>query len=82
MAYWEQNPAEACRIMGAREGLSGEEFQHQLTDGIRLVAPAEQAAYFQPGSTLRTALESVAHYLQDTHLISSRPEATDCLPQP
>lgn len=41
--YAAQHPAEAYALMGAREGLSGEEFAAALADGIVLVPEAEQS---------------------------------------
>lgn len=80
--FYGQQPAEACRIMGEREGLSAEEFQRALTDGIRLVAPADQSPYFQAGGALSKALEAAARHLRAVKLLSDRPAVTEALPPP
>lgn len=77
--YMQQHPDEACRIMAEREGLSAQEFQHLLTDGMTLVAPGDQGAYLGAGGKLQSAVQGAARFLRQVKLISSRPEVTDCL---
>lgn len=76
--YYQQHPDDACRIMAEREGISAQEFQRLLTDGITLVAPGEQDAYLGTGGKLRGAVQGAARSLRHVKLISSRPEISEC----
>ena len=80
--FYQEQPMEAARIMGLREGLSAEDFQTQLTEGIRLITPAEQASFLRGAASLRPVVEGVARHLNSTGLLSARPGLTDCLPAP
>lgn len=78
-AYLQQQPEDATRLMADREGLAPQEFRQLLTDGMTLVAPAEQAPYLRAGGPLHKAVQDAARALRDVHLISSRPEVLDCI---
>jgi NitT/TauT family transport system substrate-binding protein len=66
MAYTQQHPAEAHRIMAAREGLTPEEFRAALTGGIRLLAESDQADYLRPGGKLATVLDASDRILRQS----------------
>jgi NitT/TauT family transport system substrate-binding protein len=57
IAFTRQNPADAYRIMAAREGLTPEEFRAALTGGIRLLSESDQAAYLRPGGKLAAVID-------------------------
>jgi NitT/TauT family transport system substrate-binding protein len=57
IAFTQQNPADAYRIMAAREGLTPEEFRAALTGGIRLLSESDQAAYLRPGGKLAAVID-------------------------
>ena len=69
----------SCRIMAPRAHIGAEAFCQALSDGIRLVPPAEQARYLGPAMALRTSVDSVARALARNRLIQVRPGLTDCL---
>ena len=48
--------------MAKREGVSTEEFEKALTDGLHVVTAAEQAAYFSQGG-LKTVIERTGRVL-------------------
>lgn len=77
-AYLLQQPEDATRIMADREGLAPQKFRQLLTDGMTLVAPAEQAQYLRADGPLHKAVQDAARALRDLQLISSRPEVLDC----
>ena len=77
--FLKSHPTEACRIMGEREGRTGEEFRQLLSDGITLVSPVEQKSYFGEHGKLHPVVDHVARSLRKVKLISSRPEVADCL---
>lgn len=56
IAYMRQHPADACRIMAEREGITAEEFHAALTDGLRLVTAADQLDYLRPGGKLEPVI--------------------------
>jgi len=66
VAYTRQNPADAYRIMAAREGITAEEFAAALTDGIHVVSEAEQAAYLQPGGKLAAVIDASDRILRQS----------------
>ncbi len=64
-AYAAQNPADAHAIMGAREGLTAQEFAAALGDtGIRLVSAVEQADYLGAGGKLGPVIERTDRFLR------------------
>lgn len=64
VAYASTNPADAYRIMAANEGISPEEFARALTDGMKLLTAADQAAYFQRGGPLATVIDATDRILR------------------
>jgi NitT/TauT family transport system substrate-binding protein len=56
VAFTFENPQEAYPIMALREQLTVEEFGNALSDGIVLVAPREQDAFFTPGGKLEVVI--------------------------
>lgn len=64
VAYARTYPADANRIMAAREGISPEEFAGALTDGLKLLTAADQAAYFQQGGRLATVIDATERILR------------------
>jgi NitT/TauT family transport system substrate-binding protein len=57
MAFTQQNPADAYRIMAAREGITPEEFRAALTGGIQLLSESDQADYLRPGGKLAAVID-------------------------
>ena len=66
VAYTQQNPAEAYRIMALREGITPAEFGAALTEGIQLVSEADQTAYLRPGGKLATVIDAADRILRQT----------------
>lgn len=66
VAYAKDNPADAYRIMAAREGISAKEFADTLTDGITLLTEADQAEYLQPGGKLAKVIDSTDRILRQS----------------
>lgn len=64
IAYAQQHPAEAYRIMAEREGLTPEEFKVALTNGIELLFESDQKAYFQPGGKLAVTIDHANRILR------------------
>jgi NitT/TauT family transport system substrate-binding protein len=58
VAYAKEHPAEAYAIMAAREGITPAEFAEALSDGVRMVSEAEQAAYFQADGKLKSLVDT------------------------
>jgi NitT/TauT family transport system substrate-binding protein len=73
------DPAGSCRIMAPREHIPPDAFCQALTDGIRLIPPAEQTRYLGPAMALRTSVDNVARALARNRLIQVRPGLIDCL---
>jgi NitT/TauT family transport system substrate-binding protein len=66
-AYAAQSPAEAYAIMGAREGLTSQEFAAALSDtGIKLVSAGEQADYLGPGGKLNAIIDRTDRFLRQS----------------
>jgi NitT/TauT family transport system substrate-binding protein len=66
--YYVTHKAEALQIMAKREGVSPEEFENALTDGLRLVTAADQAAYLSHGG-LKTVIERTGRVLNQAKLL-------------
>ena len=79
VAFLQSHREEAWRVMGQREHLSSTAFGHMLTDGIILVGPAEQAAYFGPSGKLQPLVDRIARTLRANHLLSDRADLSDCI---
>jgi NitT/TauT family transport system substrate-binding protein len=60
----------ACGIMAARERVSRAEFRASLDEGLELVSPSEQDAYFAPGGTLSRVVEATSRLLVSTGQLS------------
>ena len=69
IAYTAQHPEDAYRIMAEREGITPREFADALTDGLKLVAASEQAAYFEPGGKLQKVVDNTDRLLRQSELI-------------
>lgn len=70
-AYAAQNPADANAIMGAREGLTPQEFAAALGDeGIRLVSAGEQAGFLGAGGKLGPIIERTNRFLRQSKLLT------------
>lgn len=65
--YYVTHKAEALQIMAKREGISAEELEQALTDGLRVVTAADQAAYFSGGG-LKTVITRTGQVLTQTKL--------------
>lgn len=77
--FLQQHPDVAVRIMAAREHVPPAEFQRMLTDGMRLLGPADQAAYLGPAGKLATILPRYAQTLLESHMISRPVAVSDLL---
>ena len=66
--YYVSHKAEALKIMSKREGITPEELELALTDGLRVVTAGEQAAYLREGG-IKTVLARTAAVLQHTQLL-------------
>lgn len=55
--YAQQNPDESYALMGAREGLTPQEFKEAITNGIQLVTQAEQNDFLKQGGKLETVVD-------------------------
>ena len=66
IAYTQENPAEAYRIMAAREGLTPEEFRTSLTGGIRVLAESDQADYLRAGGKLAAVIDASNRILRQS----------------
>jgi NitT/TauT family transport system substrate-binding protein len=64
------NKAEAYGIMGAREGISAQEFEEALQDGIRIVQASEQESFLGTDGKLGGVVESVDRILRATKQIT------------
>ena len=73
--YYVTHKAEALQIMGKREGVSPEEFELALTEGMRLVTASDQSAYFAQG-VLKTVIDRTGQVLSQTKLLR-QPKATE-----
>jgi NitT/TauT family transport system substrate-binding protein len=67
--YLTRYPAEALRIMSAREGLSQEEFNAALNDGMTMVSVSGQARYLKEGD-IRPIVARTLHVLRQNRLIT------------
>lgn len=65
VAFAAAAPAEADRLMGAREGLAAAEFRAVLERGITLVGTAAQPSYFAPGGKLAAVIADTARVLRE-----------------
>jgi NitT/TauT family transport system substrate-binding protein len=81
-AFMHEHPQDAYRIMAEREGISPAEFEHQITQQMRLVPPAEQARYLGPDGLLASIVERTADVLRRSQQISGDWMATDVIPSP
>jgi NitT/TauT family transport system substrate-binding protein len=78
--YFQAHPEESIAIMAAREGISPEEFAETLSGGIRLLTPAESAAFLGPEGQLPAVAESTAEYLRLMKVIGNKPGLLECGP--
>ncbi len=68
--YARDHPAEAHAIMARREGITPEEFAASLTDGIRILAPADQAEYLRPNGRLSKVIDRTDRILRQSNQIN------------
>lgn len=80
--FLEEDPLEACRIMGLEFSMGAEEFHEVLSEGIKLVPPAEQARYLGRDGKLRGIVLGVGRALHQARTISSPPEHLELMPNP
>lgn len=80
--FFEEEPDEACRIMGLEFSMGPEEFRGMLSEGIKLVPPAEQERYLGTGGSLGGIVLGVGRALHQAGIISSPPEHLQLLPNP
>ena len=73
---------EACRIMAAPERISPAELRTSLDEGLELVSPSQQDAYFAPGGTLPRAVGATSRLLVMTGRSSHPIPAVDVLAAP
>jgi NitT/TauT family transport system substrate-binding protein len=66
--YYVSHKAEALQIMGKREGVSPEDFELALTDGMRVVTASDQAAYFSGGG-LKPVITRTGKVLSQTKFL-------------
>ena len=66
--YYLTHKAQALQIMAKRDGISPEEFEQALTEGLRMVTAGEQAAYLSHGG-LKTVIERTGRVLTQTKLL-------------
>ncbi len=57
-------PAEATRVMAAREGLAADEFRDVVAQGITLVRVSDQDVYFGPGGRLTAVIDDTSRVLR------------------
>lgn len=62
-----ENPDEAFTLMGAREGISSEEFGKSLSDGIFIAKASDQKHFFDANGPLKNALEHCEKILRETN---------------
>ena len=67
--YYLSHKAEALKIMSKREGITPEELELALTDGLRVVTAGEQAAYLREGG-IQAVLARTAAVLKHTKLLA------------
>lgn len=79
LRYTQQNPAEAYRIMAAREGITPEEFRVAFTDGIHVLSAAEQAAYFKPAGKLAMVMDTTDRILRQNGQIKGADRRADAV---
>jgi NitT/TauT family transport system substrate-binding protein len=72
-------PQDSCRIMAPRLRMTADAACAALTDGIRLVAPSEQARYLGPTMAMRTSIAAVQRALAESRLVGTDPALADCL---
>jgi NitT/TauT family transport system substrate-binding protein len=70
VAYAQQDPADACRIMAEREGITPEEFRAVLAGGIRPLSESDQADYLRPDGKLATVIDASARILRQSGQIN------------
>jgi len=66
VAYTQQNPDDAYRIMAARENITPAEFREALTVGLKMVPQADQASYLRPGGKLAAVIDASDRILRQT----------------
>jgi NitT/TauT family transport system substrate-binding protein len=66
--YYVSHKNEALKIMSKREGITPEELELALTDGLRVVTAGEQAAYLREGG-IKTVLERTGQVLTQAKLL-------------
>lgn len=66
MAYAEQHPEPAIRIMAAREGITAQEFGVALSDGVRLLRAPDQVAYLGAAGKLGAVVDATDRILRLT----------------
>ena len=79
VAYTDQNPEEAYRIMAAREGLTPAEFREALTVGIKMVPQRDQASYLRPGGKLAAVIDASDRILRQTGQIKGADRRADAI---
>lgn len=70
LAWAAERPAEAHRLMAARERITPEEFAAVLADGVRMLSPQDQPAYLRPGGRLEVVISHCDRVLRATEQIS------------
>jgi NitT/TauT family transport system substrate-binding protein len=80
--FLQEDPAEACRVMGRAWSINPEAFGELLAHGIRMVPPAEQSDYLAPGGRMEEVIRLVGRALQQARIISKAPAPSELLPQP
>jgi NitT/TauT family transport system substrate-binding protein len=73
---------EACRIMAAPERIPPAALRASLDEGLELVSPSQQAAYFAPGGTLARVVAATSRLLVRTGRSSHLVPAADVLAAP
>lgn len=80
--FLRSEPEEAYRVMAERYATTPEKVKASLEDGIKLVGPEEQPAYFGERGRLRASVDGIAATLRAVHLLRDKPGVTDCIAKP
>lgn len=67
--YAQDHRDEAYSIMAAREGITPEEFDQALTEGIRLFSASDQNEYLRPDGKLSRVIDKCDQVLRETRQI-------------
>lgn len=78
----EEDPERALAVMARREGLSPQEFQRTLIDGIRLATPAEQAELLASGGSIEVVAVRIEVLMRENGLLRREVDARRIFQKP